>query len=419
MSLSVLDVWLRRLELLHPTAIDLGLDRCRDVASRLDLLDSNIITVTVAGTNGKGSTVSVMEAILVASGLPVGAFTSPHLVRYNERIRVDGREVADEIIVNAFQAIDEARGAISLTYFEFNTLAALWIFKMLGVNYQLLEVGLGGRLDAVNIIDANVSIITAIGLDHQEWLGSDVQTIAVEKCGIGREGRPCIVADANAPAAVSEELMRIGAIEIAAGRDYRFDNWVYCGLDGSEFEWQVREGVLPLNAAAGLAAMDALKIKTDSDLVASAMRRVVLKGRRERLQYGRIEVILDVAHNPDAASELEHFLSDDQQRKHTVAIFAVMADKDAGAMVRHLEQVVDEWVLPSGIGGERGQLPDVLARYIRAPVYVEPSFESAWQRALIQLNGQGRLLIFGSFFTVGQGMSTLEHERVEQAANLK
>ena len=166
--------WLERLEQLHPSAIDLGLARCGEVARRLELLDTGATTITVAGTNGKGSTVAVMEALLCASGVHVGAFTSPHLVRYNERIRVDGAEVSDELIVEAFDAIDQARVAVSLTYFEFNTLAALWIFKKLDVTFQLLEVGLGGRLDAVNIIDADVAVVTAIGLDHQEWLGPTI-----------------------------------------------------------------------------------------------------------------------------------------------------------------------------------------------------------------------------------------------------
>ena len=178
--------WLERLEQLHPSAIDLGLSRCGEVAQRLDLVDTGIITATVAGTNGKGTTVAVMESVLSTSGVRCGAFTSPHLIRFNERIRVDGQEVPDETIVAAFEAIERAREEISLTYFEFGALAALWIFKTFNVHYQLLEVGLGGRLDAVNIIDADVTVITAIGLDHQEWLGETLDAIAVEKCGIAR-----------------------------------------------------------------------------------------------------------------------------------------------------------------------------------------------------------------------------------------
>ena len=175
-----LDVWLSDLEGLHPSAIDLGLARCAEVARRLDLLAPNSITISVAGTNGKGSTVAVMEALLCEQGISCGAFTSPHLIRYNERIRVNGKSIDDDTIIDAFEAIEAVRGDVTLTYFEFGTLAALWVFRELNVSHQLLEVGLGGRLDAVNIIDADISVITAIGLDHQEWLGPDLDTITVE-----------------------------------------------------------------------------------------------------------------------------------------------------------------------------------------------------------------------------------------------
>ena len=217
MGAKSLGTWLTELEQLHPSAIDLGLARCGEVAQRLGLLSSSATTITVAGTNGKGSTVAVMEALLCEQGVSCGAFTSPHLIKYNERIRVNGAEVGDEIIVRAFEAIDAARGDISLTYFEFGALAALWVFRELGVAYQLLEVGLGGRLDAVNIIDADVAVVTAIGLDHQEWLGSDVETIAIEKCGIARSGRPCIVADEAAPATVMQTLNDVGGPSDSSG----------------------------------------------------------------------------------------------------------------------------------------------------------------------------------------------------------
>ena len=251
-----LAAWLERLEQLHPSAIDLGLARCGEVARRLDLVDTAVTTITVAGTNGKGSTVAVMEAILCARGERVGAFTSPHLVRYNERIRVEGAEVSDALIVEAFEAIEKARSDISLTYFEFNTLAALWIFKKLDVAFQLLEVGLGGRLDAVNIVDADVAVVTAIGLDHQEWLGSDVETIAIEKCGIARDGRACVVADSAAPVSVSTELQRIGACEVRALRDYAFGDTYFESPKAGSIAWSLPAGILPLNAAAGLRALE-------------------------------------------------------------------------------------------------------------------------------------------------------------------
>ena len=403
-----LAAWLERLEQLHPSAIDLGLARCGEVAQRLELLDTAVTTVTVAGTNGKGSTVAVMEAMLCASGERVGAFTSPHLVRYNERIRVDGAEVSDALIVEAFEAIEQARSAISLTYFEFNTLAALWIFKKLDVAYQLLEVGLGGRLDAVNIIDADVAVVTAIGLDHQEWLGSDIETIAVEKCGIARDGCPCVVADSAAPVSVSTELQRIGAYEVLAHRDYAYDDTYFESLEVGSITWSLPPGILPLNAAAGLRALEAAGVVITEELVAAGIKRIALKGRRESFRRGNIDIVLDVAHNPDAAAELRKFLDRHTPAQPTTAIFAVMSDKDCRDMIAAVEPVIDEWYLPTGIGGARGQSPEVLAGFISGTAHVKSTFESAFESALGSLADGGRLIIFGSFFTVGEGMKVLD-----------
>ena len=407
-----LAAWLARLEQLHPSAIDLGLARCGEVAQRLALLGTAVTTITVAGTNGKGSTVAVMEGVLCATGARVGAFTSPHLVRYNERIRVDGVEVSDELIVEAFEAIDQARSDISLTYFEFNTLAALWIFKKLGVAFQLLEVGLGGRLDAVNIIDADVAIVTAVGLDHQEWLGSDVETIAVEKCGIARNGRTCVVADAAAPVSVSTELQRIGAYEVLALRDYAYDDAYFESSGVGSIAWSLPSGILPLNAAAGLRALEAAGVGITEELVAAGTKRIVLNGRRESLRFGNVEVVLDVAHNPDAAVELRKFLDRETGVQPTTAIFAVMSDKDCRDMIAAVEPVIDEWYLPSGIGGARGQSPEVVAGFIPGTAHITPTFELAFEGALGSVADGGRLIIFGSFFTVGEGMKALDNVRL-------
>ena len=409
-----LAAWLERLEQLHPSAIDLGLARCGEVAQRLELLNTCATTITVAGTNGKGSTVAVMEAILSASGVRVGAFTSPHLVRYNERIRVDGAEVSDELIVEAFEAIDQARAAVSLSYFEFNTLAALWIFKKLDVTFQLLEVGLGGRLDAVNIIDADVAVVTAIGLDHQEWLGADVETIALEKCGITRDGRPCVVADSAAPASVSSELQRIGAHEILALRDYVYDETQFKSTDNEAIDWSLPAGVLPLNAAAGLIALETAGIGINEEIVAAGMGSIVLNGRRESLQLGNIHIVLDVAHNPDAAVELAKFLDRQPAVQTTTAIFAVMSDKDCRDMIVAVEPFIDQWYLPTGVGGARGQSPEVVAGFISGTAHVKSTFESAFEGALGSLVDGGRLIVFGSFFTVGEGIKALECLRLAQ-----
>ena len=401
--------WLERLEQLHPSAIDLGLSRCGEVAQRLDLVDTGIITATVAGTNGKGTTVAVMESVLSTSGVGCGAFTSPHLIRFNERIRVDGQEDSDETIVAAFEAIERAREEISLTYFEFGALAALWIFKTFDVQYQLLEVGLGGRLDAVNIIDADVTVITAIGLDHQEWLGETLDAIAVEKCGIARRDVSCVVADVKAPDSVFRELTRRGAKPVVVGENYQYDERVYRSSRGVSIEWELAPGVLGINAGAALAALDVLGVSLSSEIIATAMANLNLQGRRERRQLRDIEVILDVAHNPDAAVQLKEFLQAQPPAEHTVAVFAVMSDKDCHDMISALEGLIDFWCLPAGVGGPRGQAPSVLSKLISDESAVYTSFSSAWDSALARVGARGRVVVFGSFFTVGEGLAALDN----------
>ena len=407
MKAKSLDAWLAELEQRHPSAIDLGLDRCGEVASRLHLLVPTATTITVAGTNGKGSTVAMMEALLCEQGVSCGAFTSPHLIKYNERIRVNGLEVEDSLIVRAFEAIEAARGEISLTYFEFGALAALWVFYALGVEYQLLEVGLGGRLDAVNIIDADACVITSIGLDHQEWLGNDVDTIAIEKCGIARAGKPCVVADHAAPKTVNESLHRIGAKAIRAGEAYHFTQELFSGLEDQTFSWEIPDGMIPLNAAAAVAALLAVGARVDSEVFKAASKRLRLRGRREHTSVDELSVVMDVAHNPDACHELHGFLRRLPKVHNTVAVFAVMSDKDCRDMIAALDGDIDFWCLPHGVGGERGQSPDELVGYVRGNGQVFETFNESLEFAIARLAGSGRLLIFGSFFTVSAGIAGL------------
>ena len=408
MEAKSLDDWLSELERLHPSAIDLGLARCGEVARRLQLLTTSATTITVAGTNGKGSTVAVMETLLSEHGLRCGAFTSPHLINYNERIRVNGAEVDDDLIVRAFEAIEVARGDISLTYFEFGALAALWVFRELEVVYQLLEVGLGGRLDAVNIIDADIAVITAIGLDHQEWLGSDVETIAVEKCGIARSGKPCIVADNAAPSTVMQTLRQRGATAVRAGHDYQFSDECFSWRDSQVFSWEVPSGVIALNAAAAVAALLTAGVSVDERSFAAAASQLTLRGRREHTNWGGLSVVLDVAHNPDAAVQLHQFLTTLPMVERTIAVFAVMSDKDCHDMISALEHDVDFWCLPYGIGGERGQQPEHLSSLLGQNSRVFETFDESLKCALDLLSGVGRLLIFGSFFTVAEGIVSLK-----------
>jgi dihydrofolate synthase/folylpolyglutamate synthase len=320
---------------------------------------------------------------------------------------VNGLEVDDSLIVHAFEAIEAARGQISLTYFEFGTLAALWVFDTLGVEYQLLEVGLGGRLDAANIIDADACVITAIGLDHQEWLGHDVDTIAIEKCGIARAGKPCVVADQAAPKTVSESLQRIGAKPIRAGEAYHFTQELFSGFEGQTFTWGIPDGVIPLNAAAAVAALLAVGARADGEIFEAASKRLRLRGRREHISVDELSVVMDVAHNPDACHQLQSFLQRLPKVHNTVAVFAVMSDKDCRDMIAALDGDIDFWCLPGGVGGERGQSPDELMGYVGGNGQVFETFDASLEFALARLAGSGRLLIFGSFFTVAAGIAGL------------
>ena len=251
-------------------------------------------------------------------------------------------------------------------------------------------------------------------MDHQEWLGSDVESIAVEKCGIARNGRQCIISDATAPSSVFTELQRVGAHEVLALRDYSYDETHFYGSECGSIAWSLPAGLIPLNAAAGLRALEAAGVAIDDNVVAMAMGSLILTGRRECQRLGNIELVLDVAHNPDAAMELRNFLDLRPLERRTIAIFAVMSDKDCRDMISAVEDVIDEWYLPAGIGGSRGQSPEIVAGFISATAHVGPTFEAAFEGALESLECGGRLIIFGSFFTVGEGMKALESKRLSR-----
>ena len=264
-------------------------------------------------------------------------------------------------------------------------------------------------MDAVNIIDADVTVITAIGLDHQEWLGETLDAIAVEKCGIARRDVSCVVADVKAPDSVFRELTRRGAKPVVVGENYQYDARVYRSSRGVSIEWELAPGVLGINAGAALAALDVLGVSLSSEIIATAMANLNLQGRRERRQLRDIEVILDVAHNPDAAVQLKEFLQAQPPAEHTVAVFAVMSDKDCHDMISALEGLIDFWCLPAGVGGPRGQAPSVLSKLISDESAVYTSFSSAWDSALARVGARGRVVVFGSFFTVGEGLAALDN----------
>jgi dihydrofolate synthase/folylpolyglutamate synthase len=425
MRFTTLQAWLDWQERLHPRSIELGLERVRAVADRLQLRRFACPVVTVGGTNGKGSCVALLESVLAAANYRVATFTSPHLVRYNERIRLAGRAVDDAELIEAFERIDQARGDLSLTFFEFNTLAALSVFQRERFDAVLLEVGLGGRLDAVNIVDADVAVLTSVGLDHCDWLGATLEEIGFEKAGIFRAGRPAILGSSTMPRTVYEFAQTIGARLRVPGVDYRFS------LDGSTWRWEGRGltfAGLPLpalagrqqvaNAATALAAL--VEIRTAFPLsreqVAAGLEQVRLRGRFEVIQ-GNPEWILDVAHNPAAAEVLAQNLRERPRSGRTVAIVGILADKDAPGIVAPLISEVDEWIATS-LGGARGATAAELKQRCgdRARDWHEsPSVAEACELAWRLAQPADRIVVLGSFHTVGPAIEWLARARVSSA----
>lgn len=354
MRFQTLEQWLAWQETLHPRAIDLGLERIRPVAEKLDLLTPTVPVITVAGTNGKGSCVAYAEAILLAAGYRTGAYSSPHLLRYNERVRLSGVEVDDASLLQAFDAVDSARGDTTLSYFEFGTLAAFWLFRDSAVDVQILEVGLGGRLDAVNLVDPDVAVISSIGIDHADWLGSDVESIGREKAGIFRPDRPAVFASESMPASVIDHARHLGTPLHVAGRDY---TWSVNG-DGS-WRWQSDDHILdPLprpaipgavqyaNAAGVLAALSALseRLVVSRHAIRSGLAAATVAGRMQRLP-GAVDWLLDVAHNADSAQALADVLANEPVEGRRYGVVALLRRKDREAVLAPLKKAMDGWYL--------------------------------------------------------------------------
>lgn len=412
-----LDQWLAHLETLHPKTIDMGLDRIRSVAQRLDL-KLPFVKIVVAGTNGKGSTCAMLEAILISAGYRVGLYTSPHLVRFNERIRVNGELASDAQIIEQFERIDAVRGEISLSYFEYATLAALLLFDASRLDVAVLEVGMGGRLDAVNIVDADCSVVTSIDIDHAEWLGDTREKVGIEKAHVFRAGRPAICADPSPPATVAEHAEKIGADLWRFGKDFNYSGdrqqWAYGGRE------QRRNGLAYpalrganqlLNASAALAAIESLrdKLAVPQQAVRVGLLQVSLPGRMQILP-GKPAIVLDVAHNPHAASALAQNLNGMAYFPYTHAVVGMMRDKDLKAVVSKLAARVDHWYCAS-IEGARGATGEELAQIVRSVLPENPdetisvtSFDNpvqAFEKAREQASEDDRILVFGSFSTVG------------------
>lgn len=421
---NTLNEWLDWLEVAHATKIDLGLTRIRTVAERMGLLEPNFPVIIVAGTNGKGSSVAMLESILSNAGHKTGAYTSPHIHHYNERIRIGCCAADDQSIANAFVAIDAARQAISLSYFEFGTLAALYLFAAAPVDIAILEIGLGGRLDASNIIDADVALITSIAIDHTEWLGDTREQIAVEKAAIARAGKPVVCADPNPPLSMQTFFAELGTDYYQAGRDFHADaaakHWRWRGMD---HDWPS----LPLPAlpghhqienAAGVIAVTQLlpkKFHPDRQTIENSLRSLSLAGRFERVVAGdaanQYEVIFDVAHNPAGIGALADTLSDHPISGQTITVFGVMADKEIPDMVRALDACTDHWILTSpqyarALPADEltAALADILPE-VRMATFKRVS--QAMEAAQILAGKGDRLVVTGSFYTVAEARESL------------
>ncbi|UTV26950.1 bifunctional tetrahydrofolate synthase/dihydrofolate synthase [Photobacterium atrarenae] len=402
-----LAAWLTYLENLHTSAIDLGLDRAMTVARRGDLTKPAPRVITVAGTNGKGSTCAILEAILLAAGYTVGVYSSPHLVRYNERVRINGQELADSEHSRAFASIEQYREDTSLSLFEFGTLAALELFRTHQVDVAILEVGLGGRLDATNVADHDVSVITSLAVDHVDWLGDDIEVIGYEKAGIFRTDKPAVCGQPNPPASVPAHADDIGAELYQVG--YQFN---YRQHDGG-WDWQCGafdlKGLplpsLPLpNAATALMALGVADLELSDEHIAAGLAKAKLPGRMERVSEKPL-VIMDVAHNPHSAQYFAQQLTAIQQREQKQRIHAVVAmlhDKDIAATIAELRSVVDVWY-PASLQGPRAATADEIVQHLSGQeIHVCQTPEQAYDTALTQAVDADMVIVFGSFYTVGQ-----------------
>ena len=398
--------WLSHAETVHQVGIDLGLARVRRVAERLRVLPPAKENFVVAGTNGKGSTSIYLEALLKASGRTVGTTLSPHLSRFNERIRVNGRAVDDRVICEAFAEIETVRGDVTLTYFEFGILAALLVFKHADVGATVLEVGLGGRLDAVNIVDADVATITSIGIDHVNYLGPDRESIGREKAGICRANVPTVYGEASIPSSIVEAATRLGSRLVRFGDDFdaraNVDGWTFTGVrDGASITLHglATPSVALSNAATALQTFMLHDRTCAIEPMVRAAATARLPGRFEHFSMRDVAVIVDVAHNPHGAAFLSDQLRATRRSGRTIAVAGFLQDKDAQGIVAALDGQVDEWVFV-GTQGVRGQTATTAAAKLRTerPSHVAESDLSATLTVVTErLNEDDRVVVLGCF----------------------
>jgi dihydrofolate synthase/folylpolyglutamate synthase len=409
--MKTLAEWLAYIERQHPQAIAMGLERVHQVLGRMGV-KLRCPVITVGGTNGKGSTCAMLEAILRAGGSRTGLYSSPHLLRYNERVRVAGREADDASLVESFAAVEGARGDTPLTYFEFGTLAAFWLFNREKVEAAVLEVGLGGRLDAVNALDADCAVLTSVGIDHVDYLGPDRESIGREKAGIFRAGRPAVVAEPDPPQSVRDAAGE----KLFLGKDFGFvaeqGQWSYWGPKGKRAGLAhpaLRGGIQLRNASAALCALDALALPVAMQDVRRGLAEVEIPARFQVLP-GRPQVILDVAHNVQAAQTLADNLAASGFAPETIAVCGMLRDKDIAGVLRTMAPRVTRWHLAS-LQGPRAASADDLASHLDGKGFKFDSPAAALEAALERAEEGDKIVVFGSFLTVGEAMAWLKNNK--------
>ena len=422
MTRRSLQDWLEYLEQLHPVAIDMGLDRCRAVATRLGLTRPASQVVTVTGTNGKGSTCAFIAQMLAGQGKTVGVYSSPHLLRYNERIRINGVDASDEALCQAFDVVEKARGSVSLTYFEMGTLAALWLFEREALDAVVLEVGLGGRLDAVNLVDADVAVVTNIGLDHAEWLGTTRESVAYEKAGIFRSEKPAVCGDCVPPESMLTSAKMSAVPLLIRGRDFDLvreaTRWHWRGIDAGGRSIELRNLpmlTLPLeNAASALQAFALLGSPWEAEQLIAALQRTRVAGRLDRRSVCwrgvALSLLLDVGHNPHAAAYLAGHLYRRPASGRRLAVFGLLADKDLAGVVGELTPVVDSWAV-APLATPRSRSAEELSGALMergATVTICTGISEALEQQCDEALEGDEILVFGSFYCVAEALAWLD-----------
>lgn len=408
--------WLTFIEKRNTQEIQLGLTRIQAVAHRMNLLNPNCTVITVTGTNGKGSTIAALEMVYHTAGYKVGAYTSPHLIRFNERIRLNSKPMSDEAICHAFSAIEAVRDDVVLTYFEMATLAALWLFKQQHLDIMLLEVGIGGRLDATHIIDPDLSIITTVDFDHQDYLGTTLEAIGFEKAGILRQGKPFIYADSNPPLSVIKAAKDLSTPSYYYGRDYFFDDqgaqWVLDALDTTQYLSRPRIGLKSAAAALVACALLQRELPVSGDVIDAAMKAIVIEGRLQLIKTEGVFILYDVSHNPQSVALLAHTIKQRLGEQGFCAgkihaVFSALKDKDILGLILPLKDCVNRWY-PAQLQTPRAASSEfLLSVFGGAEINVEICYNSplaAFDAAFSQANAGDLIVVYGSFYTVGHVM---------------